>query len=738
MRISEGTPGSFRETGFKIVPPRLPFPPSQRKLGHPEPLRFNPIPTMPQDTMPTSNRSPRRARPRPSTPNTSLALLLLTLATPVAAHPQSRFEPMDVFQLEYAADPQISPDGSQVVYVRTSMDIMKDRKRGELWIVNADGSDHRRLAAGSSPRWSRDGNRLAYTADGQIHLRWMDTGETATLTQLLESPSGLRWSPDGRLIAFNMLVPSAPPTLAPAPKPPAGADWAAPPIMEDRFKSRQDGVGYLDFGFNHIFVVSVDGGTPVQVTSGDFQHSSAAAWTPDGNHLVFSSNRGPAWEHDYRNSELYAASILTGEIGPLTDRPGPDHSPAVSPDGRHIAFVGYEDRTRTYQVSRLQVMNIDGSGARVVTGGLDRSVSNPVWAADGSGLYFRYDDEGNSKVAFTTLDGDVTVLADDLGGTSYGRPYGGGSFSIANDGTFALNQTRPDMPGEVAVGRRGGNGARTITALNQDLLAGRTLGAVEEIWWESSFDGRPIQGWIVKPPDFDPGRRYPFILEIHGGPISNYGDRFSAEIQLMAAAGYIVLYANPRGSTGYGEEFGDLLYRNYPGEDYDDLISGVDAVIERGYVDENNLFLTGGSAGGIMTAWIVGKTDRFRAAVSQKPVINWISKTLTADNWYGYYFSRYEGLPWENPEPYWRFSPLSLAGNVTTPTLFITGEEDLRTPLSESYQMYHALKMRGIDTAVIRLPGASHDMSRRPSQLMAKVANIVAWFEKYRVVPPTS
>ena len=695
--------------------------------------------------MPTNDRPTLRACPLRSTAHASLAAaflfatpLLLTLATPFAAHAQSPFEPMDVFQLEYAADPQISPDGGQVVYVRTSMDIMKDRKRSELWIVGADGSGHRRLAAGSSPRWSPDGTRLAYTSGGQIHLRWMDTGETATLTQLTESPSGLRWSPDGRHIAFNMLVPYAPPSLAAPPRPPAGAEWAAPPIMEDRFKSRQDGVGYLDFGYNHIFVVPVEGGTPRQVTSGDFQHSGAAAWTPDGNHLVFSSNRNEGWERDYRNSELYMASVLTGEIRPLTDRSGPDRSPAVSPDGRRIAFVGYEDRTRTYQVSRLQVMNIDGSGARVVTGGLDRSVSNPVWAVDGSGIFFQFDDEGNSKVAFTTLDDEVTVLAGDLGGTSYGRPYGGGSFSVANDGTFALNQTRPDMPGEVAVGRRGGPGARTITALNEDLLADRTLGSVEEIWWESSFDGRPIHGWIVKPPDFDPNRRYPFVLEIHGGPISNYGDRFSAEIQLMAAAGYVVLYANPRGSTSYGEEFGDLLYHNYPGEDYDDLISGVDAVIERGYVDENNLFVTGGSAGGIMTAWIVGKTGRFRAAVSQKPVVNWISKTLTADNWYGYYFSRYEGLPWDDPEPYWKFSPISLAGNVTTPTLFITGEEDLRTPLSESYQMFHALKMRGIDTAVIRLPGASHDMSRRPSQLMAKVANIMAWFEKYRVKPAAS
>ncbi len=640
---------------------------------------------------------------------------------------------MDVFQLEYAADPQISPDGTQVVYVRTSMDIMKDRKRSELWIVGSDGSGHRRLVAGGSPRWSPDGTRLAYTAGGQIHLRWMDTGETAALTQLTESPGGLRWSPDGTRIAFNMLVPRPPPSLAAPPKPPPGAEWAPPPIMEDRFRNRRDGVGYLDFGYSHIFTVPVEGGTPRQVTSGDFQHSSPAAWTPGGTHLVFSSNRNPDWERDHRNSELYIASVLTGEIRALTDRRGPDHSPAVSPDGRQVAFVGYEDRTRTYQVGRLQVMNLDGSGHRVVTGDLDRSVAAPVWAADGSGIYFRYDDHGNSKVAFATPDGDVTVLAGDLGGTSYGRPYGGGSFSVANDGTFALNRTRPHMPGEVAVGGRDGRGARTITALNEDLLAGKTLGEVEEIRWESSFDGRSIHGWIVKPPDFDQGRRYPFILEIHGGPISNYGDRFSAEIQLMAAAGYVVLYANPRGSTSYGEEFGDLLYRNYPGEDYDDLMSGVDAVIGRGYVDENNLFVTGGSAGGIMTAWIVGKTDRFRAAAAQKPVVNWISKTLTADNWYGYYHSRYEGLPWENPEPYWRFSPISLAGKVTTPTLFVTGEEDLRTPLSESYQMYHALKMRGIDTAVIRLPGAWHDMSRRPSQLVAKVANVLAWFERYRV-----
>ena len=662
--------------------------------------------------------------------NPFLPVLAAALIVPLSAGAQTPFQPMDVFQLEFASDPQISPDGSQVVYARSSMDIMRDRVRSELWIVNADGSGHRRLGDGGSPRWSPDGTRLAYTAGGQIHLRWMDTGETATLTQLLESPSGIRWSPDGTRLAFNMLVPYPPPQLVAPPKPPPGAEWAYPPIMEDRFKNRQDGVGYLDFGFRHLFVLPVEGGTPIQVTSGDFQHQSPAAWTPDGAHLVFSSNRNADWEQDFRNSELYIAPVAGGEIRALTDRNGPDRSPAVSPDGNQVAFVGYEDRVRTYQLSRLWVMNLDGSGLRAVGAGLDRSVSSPVWAADGSGIYFQYDDEGNSKVGFATLDGEVEEIAGDLGAV-YARPYGGGSFSVAGNGAFALNQTRPDNPGDVAVGTRGGE-VRRITSLNEDLFANKTLGEVEEIWWDSSFDGHPIQGWIVKPPDFDPGRRYPLILEIHGGPISNYGDRFSAEMQLFATAGYVVLYANPRGSTSYGEEFGDLLYHNYPGEDYDDLMSGVDAMIARGYVDEDNLFVTGGSAGGIMTAWIVGKTDRFRAAVSEKPVINWISKTLTADNWFNYFGNRYEGLPWEDPEPYWKFSPLSLVGNVTTPTMILTGSLDLRTPLSESYQLFHALKFRGIDTAVVRIPGAFHNMSRRPSELIAKVANQIAWFEKYR------
>jgi len=659
--------------------------------------------------------------------NLLAAAIVLTAASSFA-----QFEYMDVFELEWATDPQISPDGSQVVYVRNSMDVMEDRSRGEIWILGSDGSDHRRLTSGRSPRWSPDGDKLVYVDGGQIQLRWMDTGQSATLTHVTESPRAVTWSPDGSKLAFSMLVAEDAPQLARLPKKPKGAKWADPPMYIDRLKNRQDGVGYLRHGFNHLFVLPVDGGTPVQVTSGSFHHRSEPVWTPDGNALIFSANRNEDWEHEFRNSELYRTSVPDGHVTALTDRNGPDHSPAISPDGTRIAYLGYDDRIRTYQVTKLYVANIDGSGREVLADDLDRGISSPTWAADGRGLYFQYDTEGNTKLAHVTNDGEVRVLAHDMGG-GYGRPYGGGSFTVSNDGRFAVGQTTPDRPGDVAVGSFEGGSASRITGLNEDLLANKKLGAVEEIWWDSSFDGRKVQGWIVTPPDFDPSKKYPLILEIHGGPVSNYGDRFSGEIQLMASKGYVVLYANPRGSTSYGETFGDLLYHNYPGQDYDDLISGVDAVIAKGYIDERNLFVTGGSAGGIMTAWIVGKTDKFTAAVAAKPVINWYSKVLVADNYYGYHNYRYPGSPWENPEAYMKFSPISLVGNVSTPTMMLTGDADLRTPLSESEQFFHALKLRRVDTAIVRIPGASHNIVRRPSQLIAKIANVLAWFERYEV-----
>ncbi len=648
----------------------------------------------------------------------------------------------DIFQLEYASDPQISPDGRQVVYVRNAMSVMKDRRRSSLWIVDTDGSGHRKLNAGegqeSSPRWSPDGSRVAYVAGSdegsEVFVRWMKTGQTARLTQLPKSPAGLTWSPDGNHLAFSMLVTEKPPELVKPPKKPKDAEWADPPKVITRVYHEADGQGYLEPGYHHLFVLSAVGGTARQVTSGSFHHRGPLAWAPDGQALIFSANRNPDWEYEFINSEIYevalgAPAAVQATIRPLTERNGPDRHPAVSPDGEWIAYLGYEDKVQTYQVTGLYVMRRDGSNQRLVTSGLDRSIAAPRWTTDGKGLAFSYHDQGVTKIATTTLDGKLTVLAEDLGGTSLGRPYPGGSFTFSNSGTLAYTATDSQHPADIVV--VDGTNTRRITDLNDDLLAYRELGEVEEIWVESSHDARRIQGWIIKPPGFQADKKYPLLLEIHGGPITNYGDRFSAEFQLYAAAGYVVYYANPRGSTGYGETFGNLLYHDYPGQDYDDLISGVDAVIAQGSIDEERLYVTGGSAGGIMTAWIVGKTDRFRAAAVVKPVINWYSKALVADNYFYYHDYRYPGAPWENPEAYLKYSPISLVGNISTPTLVMVGTADLRTPLSESKQLYHALKLRRIDTALVEIPDASHHIAARPSQLIAKVAHVLAWFAKY-------
>ena len=357
---------------------------------------------------------------------------------------------------------------------------------------------------------------------------------------------------------------------------------------------------------------------------------------------------------------------------------------------------------------------------------------NIVWASDSEGLYFMYNDLGITKIGHIDLQGNVTDIVSNVGGTTLGRPYASGSFSVSVDGSIVYTMSRPDSPSDLVIVGNKDKTPRTITSLNNDLLPYRSLGEVEEIWYTSSVDKRDIQGWVVYPPNHKKGTKLPLLVENHGGPILNYGPHFSAEMQLYAAAGYVVFYPNPRGSTSYGEEFGNLLYNNYPGEDYNDVMDGVDELIKQGVADENKLYVTGGSAGGIMTAWIIGKNNRFKAAVVAKPVMNWISKTLTADNYYGYANSRYPGQPWENFENYWKFSPISLVGNVETPTMVMVGMNDLRTPPSEAKQLYHALKLRKIETVLVEIPDASHGIAARPSNLITKVAHTLAWFQKFK------
>ncbi|MHC5064588.1 MAG: prolyl oligopeptidase family serine peptidase [Planctomycetota bacterium] len=672
----------------------------------------------------------------------AVAVMSPCLAQETSAQDDRLFRPIDVFQLENASDPQVSPDGTKIVYVRNRFDIMKDRRRTNLWIIDYDGSDHRPLTSGNrndmQPRWSPDGRQLLYasSAEGsvQLYVRWMDTGQVAKLTDLTRSPGSMTWSPDGQWIAFSMLVPEASRTYATMPKKPKGADWAEPAIVIDSLQYRADGAGYLESGYHHLFVIPAEGGTPRQVTKGNFEHRGAPAWTPDGEALIFAANRRPGWEYEGRNTEIHRISLQDGSITTLTDRNGPDSNPIVSPDGRKIAYLGFDDRLQGYQVTDLNVMSMDGGESRCLSSEFDRDVASPIWASDSSSLYFQYDDRGHSRVARMSLDGSVTDLGNELGGTSLGRPYSGGSFSVSGNGMIAYTLASADRPADVAVVHDAGgeeSPVNRLTSLNEDLFGHKDLGAVEEFWCESSFDQRKIQAWIVKPPKFDPEKDYPLILEIHGGPFANYGFRFSAEAQLYAAAGYVVLYANPRGSTSYGQEFGNLIHHHYPSEDYDDLMSWVDAVLSRGYVDRDQLYVTGGSGGGVLSSWIVGKTDRFRAAVVAKPVINWYSFVLTADSTPFFYKYWFPGFPWDHQDHYMKRSPLSLVGNVTTPTMLLTGEADYRTPISESEQYYAALKLRKVDAALVRIPGASHGITARPSNLIAKVAHILKWFEEH-------
>jgi dipeptidyl aminopeptidase/acylaminoacyl peptidase len=494
---------------------------------------------------------------------------------------------------------------------------------------------------------------------------------------------------------------------------------------------RFDGQGYLRPGYNKIFVVPADGGSPRQLTFGQYHDRGPLSWSPDGRTLYFSANRSPKWETDTLDSEVHALETASGTITALTSRDGPDGQPSVSPDGSRIAYLGFDDRRLGYQNTILYVMNRDGSASRALTAGLDRSIDEAVWAADGRSLYVSYDEAGETRVARVGLDGSVRTVVDGLSGSSLDRPYSGGEFTIADDGSIAFTSGSAALPADIALFR---GGKRTqLTRLNHVLRTTKRMGEVRKFTTPSSVDQRPVDTWITLPPNYVEGQRYPLILEIHGGPFQSYGPHFSTDNQLYAAAGYVVLSVNPRGSTSYGAEFANLIHHAYPGNDYGDLMSAVDDAIARGYADPERLFVTGGSGGGVLTSWIIGKTDRFKAAATQKPVIDWSTQALTSDipNIVANYW--FDALPWEKPEAYWARSPLSLVGNVKTPTLVVVGAEDFRTPVMEAEQYYRALQMEGVPTALVKVPGAGHgSIAVRPSQSGAKAKAILAWFEKYK------
>ena len=667
-----------------------------------------------------------------------LSLCFLMFLTPqIIAEENKAFDPMDVFELEWASDPQVSSDGETIVYVRRSNDIMKDRVRSNLWRINTSGKNHRPLHSGFknsySPRWSPDNTKIAFVSNNsgstQIHMHWVGSGETTIISQLQESPSSLSWSPDGKWLAFTMNVKGKSTSIVKSRTKPDGASWAKKPITVTTTRYQYDGRGIVEPSYRHVFVVPADGGTARQLTNGNFNHYGSLAWSADSKDIFFSAHRSDDWELISGESNLYKITVSNKKLEQITSMPGEERSPSISPNGEVIAFYVKERRPLAYTPSRIAVMNLKSGNMQIISNGLDDDSDNLFWSNDGESIYFAFDQRGKRTIKKISLSGKVSDFADNVGGTTIGRPYISGEFHAAND-VIAYTFGQADRPADLAITIN--NETNVVTSLNEDILGHRKLGKVNEITYRSSFDGQEIQGWYITPPDFNPKKKYPLILEIHGGPHLAYGPHFSAELQIMAASGYIVFYDNYRGSSSYGEDFALLLQYKYSSkEDFADHMSGIDALISKGIVDEKNLFIAGGSAGGIATAYAIGLTDRFNAAVSSKPVINWLSKPLTADSMVGQIYHQFPGPPWDHLEHYWERSPLSLVGNVTTPTMLITGEEDRRTPISETEQFYQALRLKGVDSAMIRIPNTSHGIASRPSNLITKVDHILAWFEMY-------
>ena len=665
--------------------------------------------------------------------------IFISLSPKLAAEENSDlFDAMDVFDLEWASDPQVSSDGETILYVRRSNDVMKDRARSNIWRIQKNGKGHRPLHSGSnnsySPRWSPDNEKVAFVSNNsgstQIHMHWVKTGETTVITQLQQSPSNLSWSPDGKWLAFTMNVKGESVSFVEERDKPKGASWAKKPVIVTTTRYQYDGRGIVEPSFRHIFVVPSEGGSARQLTDGDFNHYGSLAWSSDSKDIFFSAYRSVDWELISGEANIHKVTVSNKKITQVTNQTGEERSPAISSDGKMLAFYVKERRPLAYTPSRIAVLNLNNGETRIISGDLDDDADNLYWSDNNKSIYFAFDHRGERTIKEIDLNGNVNEVASNVGGTTIGRPYISGSFHVAN-GTVAYTHGRADRPADVAIVEN--NQKQILTQLNDDVLGHRDLGKVNEITYKSSFDNQEIQGWYITPPNFDPNKKYPLILEIHGGPHLAYGPHFSAELQIMAAAGYVVFYDNYRGSSSYGEDFALLLQYKYSSpEDFADHMSGIDALISEGFVDENNLFIAGGSAGGIATAYAIGLTDRFNAAVSAKPVINWLSKPLTADSMVSQIYHQFPGPPWEHLEHYWKRSPLSLVGNVTTPTMLITGEEDRRTPISETEQFYQALRLREIDSAMIRIPNTSHGIASRPSNLITKVDHILAWFEKYK------
>jgi dipeptidyl aminopeptidase/acylaminoacyl peptidase len=708
------------------------------------------------------NTNPRRTI-------SGLALLLIVaLGLPAAllAAEKRTITEMDLFKFVWIADAQISPDGSRVAFLRVWVNQKADRYDTALWIVSISGGPPRQITAGprdGSPRWSPDGKTLAFIRsperDGrpqpaQIWLMSFDGGEAQPLTDTPRSPAGFEWSPDGKTIAFVSREDPSKEKEKPNPEDPDIKDKTPEHVSDVRVISkavyRANGGGYLNPKVrSHIWTVSVPATAgekpkPKQITRGNFDEGNIS-WSPDGSRIYFSASRVAEPYFEPPRSELFSVSRDGGDERKVLSFDGGMRDYTFSNDGKRIAFGGVQGHkpVQSYTQPDLFVMNNEsGAAPKNLTANYDFDIGGGIGGD-------QHAPRGGSPggVSWSKDDRWIYVNVAELGAANLKRidastgkvePLTSGnheviSYTATSDASkMALVISTSTNIGDLFLLDTGSGKLTQLTRVNEELSSQLNLTDPEEIWY-TSFDGKKIQGWIQKPPDFDPSKKYPFILEIHGGPHSAYGLTFTHEFQWMAAKGYVVLYTNPRGSTSYGQDFGNIIQYNYPGDDYKDLMAGVDEVVKRGYIDTRKMGVTGGSGGGVLTNWTVGHTTRFAAAVSQRSIADWSGFWYTADFWL-FMPTWFRAAPWEDPEDFTKRSPITYVKNITTPMMFIEGEADYRTPPNEGGEMmFRALKYRKIPTAMVRFPNESHELSRSgaPWHRVERLQHILNWFDKY-------
>lgn len=685
------------------------------------------------------------------------ALMAMSGATVAATAPLA---PASLLSAHWTNDPQWSPDGKRLVAVRTTVDAAKDDYPTDLWLH--DGHGWRALtsdpAADGNPRWSPDGRWLAFASsrDGSRQVWLLDMrsgGEPRAVTDLPEGVGAFDWSPDSRrLVVVSRSSATGPGAHGTAPARPSATE----PYVTDRLRTRNDGMpGWAPLAHNHLFVVDALAPQPVParaLTTGDFDESEPA-WSGDGRWVLFTSARQPD-ERDHPDTELYrVAADGSGAPQALTDRRGPDSGAIVSPDGRWVAWTGYDETTppASHRLTHLYAARLDDltpAGLlqpRRLASGLDRSVGEGIgtdtaaprgagtrlqWCADSRCLRFAAADWGSSRLHEADLHGGHRLLTGFAAGDLR-------EFAVSRGGELAAVLAGPASPATLYRAGRARwaapDPASAWTALAQDGF-GETAAFLpyEELHYRS-FDGQDIQGWVVRPRGFDPAKRWPLVLYIHGGPHSAYGATFFHEFQLLAEAGYVVLITNPRGSTSYGEAFANVIQYRYPGDDYLDLMAGVDAMLARGSIDPARLLVGGGSGGGLLTAWTITHTDRFAAALVERAVTNWHSFVGTSD--LNHYFSThwFRDVPWKETADHLARSPLQYVENVHTPALVLHSTDDYRTALDQGLQFYTALKMQGKPAQLAVFPQSSHGLSREglPSQRVRRLELIVDWFGRY-------